>query len=183
MQEIIWETKPDFIIECGIAHGGSLIFFASMLELLGKGHVIGIDIEIRPHNLDGINNHPLSKRITLLEGSSVSTLILDKVKAIIGDSRNVFVSLDSNHTHEHVLKELYLYTPFISKGHYCVVSDTGIEDLPPEMIVDRPWKKGNSPKTAVMEFLKNNNRFIIDYFITTKLLLTSAPDGYLKCIY
>ncbi len=180
MQEIIWSVKPDFIIEAGIAHGGSLIFFASMLELIGKGKVIGIDIDIRQHNRVEIEQHPLYHRIVMIEGSSISQAVVEHVRFITAGAKSIFVSLDSNHTHEHVLKELELYTPFVSVGSYCVVSDTGIEDLPTGMVEERPWGKGNNPKTAVWEFLKTNDRFLIDKDIETKLLVTAAPDGYLR---
>lgn len=182
LQEIIWAYRPDFIIETGIAHGGSIVFYASMLEMTGKGKVIGIDIDIRKHNREEIEKHPLFKRIEMIEGSSISPETVKKVEEKIGGSKKVIVCLDSNHTHDHVLKELELYTPFISKGGYCVVFDTGVEDLPKEMIIDRPWGPGNNPKTAVWKFLEKNNRFEIDKRIETQLLLTAAPDGYLRCI-
>jgi len=180
MQEIIWSTKPNYIIETGIAHGGSLIFFASMLELLGKGKVIGIDVDIRKHNRKEIENHPLCQRVIMIEGSSISPDVARRVASIVNDAQSVFLSLDSNHTHEHVLEELNLYTPLLSLGNYCVVSDTGIEDFPGEMTTARPWGPGNNPKTAVWEFLKNNDRFAIDEDIEAKILITAAPDGYLK---
>ncbi len=180
MQEIIWAIKPDFIIETGIAHGGSLIFYASMLELIGKGTVIGIDIDIRAHNRAEIEKHPLYKRITMIEGSSISQDVIFQVQSSIASTATIMVCLDSNHTHDHVLRELELYAPLVSPGSYCVVFDTGIEDLPPHMIIDRPWGHGNNPKTAVWAFLKTNNEFIIDKNIEAKILLTSAPDGYLK---
>jgi cephalosporin hydroxylase len=182
LQEIIWSQKPDFVIETGIAHGGSIIFYASMLELVGKGKVIGIDIDIRKYNREAIEKHPLFKRVEMIEGSSIDPGIVEEVRQRIKGSRNVIVCLDSNHTHDHVLKELELYTPFIGKGGYCVVFDTGVEDLPREMIVNRPWGPGNSPKTAVWEFLKRNNRFEINKSIQSMLLITSAPDGYLRCV-
>lgn len=183
MQEIIWKIRPDFIIETGVARGGSLIFYASMLEMIGKGKVIGIDIDIREHNLAEIKDHPLFHRTTLIEGSSVSQDVIAQVKTITSGAESVLVSLDSNHTHEHVLKELELYTPFVSKGSYCVVFDTAVEDFSREFpILDRPWGPGNNPKTAVWEFLKTNDRFVIDKDIETRILLTAAPDGYLKRI-
>jgi cephalosporin hydroxylase len=182
MQEIIWATKPDFIIETGIAHGGSLIFYASMLELIGKGKVIGIDIDIRQHNRVEIEKHPLFHRITMIEGSSISPEVVNKVQTMTAGAKSIIVALDSNHTHDHVLKELEFYAPFVSVGSYCIVFDTGIEDLPKDMIIDRPWGPGNNPKTAVWEFLKTNDRFVIDKDIETKILLTSAPDGYLRRI-
>jgi cephalosporin hydroxylase len=182
MQEIIWSIKPDVIIETGIAHGGSLIFYASMLELTGKGTVIGIDIDIRAHNRIEIEKHPLFKRITMIEGSSISQEVFHQVKSLIKSNATVMVCLDSNHTHSHVLGELQLYAPLVSPGSYCVVFDTGIEDLPPHMIVDRPWGPGNNPKTAVWEYLKADDRFIIDKDIEAKILITAAPDGFLRRI-
>lgn len=182
LQEIIWSVKPDVIIETGIAHGGSLIFYASMMELTGKGTVIGIDIDIRAHNRIEIEKHPFYKRITMIEGSSISAEVFHQVQSLIPDQATVMVCLDSNHTHDHVLREMQLYAPLVSPGSYCIVFDTGIEDLPPHMIIDRPWGPGNNPKTAVWEFLKTNSHFIVDKDIEAKILLTSAPDGYLRRI-
>lgn len=182
MQEIVWDVAPDLIIETGIAHGGSLIFYASILELLGKGEVLGIDIEIRDHNRVEIEKHPMFKRITMIEGSSVSAEVLEKVQRFAEGKQRVLVCLDSNHTHDHVLKELEAYSPLVTRGSYLVVFDTIIDDLPDELWRDRPWGKGNNPKTAVWEFLERNNRFIIDKDIENKLLISVAPDGYLKCI-
>ena len=183
MQEIIWKVRPDLIIETGVAHGGSLIFYASMLDLLGgAGRVIGVDIDIRAHNRSEIENHIMSNRITLVEGSSVETQIIQKVRELAGNSKKVLVVLDSNHTHEHVLQELELYSPLVRQDSYLVVFDTLIEDIPDEFFDDRPWGKGNNPKTAVQEFLKTNDRFEIDSAISDKLLLTVAPDGYLRCV-
>jgi len=182
MQEIIWKLKPDLIIETGIAHGGSLIFYASMLELIGKGEVLGIDVEIRSHNRKAIEEHHMFKRITILEGDSTSKEILEKVEQKCKDKINILVCLDSNHTHDHVLKELELYSPFVSIGSYLVVFDTLIEEIPDELSRDRPWGIGNSPKTAVQEFLKNRDDFIIDNSIDIKLVITVSPDGYLKRI-
>ena len=183
MQEIIWRVKPELIIETGIAHGGSLIFYASMLELLGEdGQVLGIDIDIREHNRVEIEKHPMFKRIAMIQGSSVDESIAQQVYDFAKDKKRVLVALDSNHTHEHVLRELQLYSPLVTKCSYLVVFDTGIEDAPDNLFSDRPWGKGNNPKTAVWEFLKTNNRFEIDKEIENKLLITVAPDGYLKCI-
>jgi len=183
MQEIIWRVKPDLIIETGIAHGGSLIFYASMLELLGgTGQVLGIDIDIREHNRVEIEKHPMFKRITLIQGSSIDESIVKQVYDIAKGKKQVLVALDSSHTHNHVLKELQLYSPLVTKGSYLVVFDTSIEDMPGNFYPDRPWGKGNNPKTAVWEFLKTNDRFEIDKEIENKLLITSAPDGYLKCV-
>lgn len=180
MQEIIWTINPDLIIETGIAHGGSLIFYASMLELLGKnGLVIGIDIDIRKHNRLEIEKHPMFKRIKMIEGSSIDESIVEKLRKI-AEGKKVLVCLDSNHTHEHVLRELELYAPLVSVGSYCVVFDTIVEDMPTGSFPDRPWDKGNNPKTAVYEFLKKNDNFEIDKNIENKLLITVAPDGYLR---
>jgi len=183
MQEIIWQVKPDLIIETGIAHGGSLIFYASMLELLGNnGQVLGIDIDIREHNRVKIEKHPMYKRITMIEGSSIDENVVQNVRDFAKDKKRVLVALDSMHTHDHVLKELELYSPLVTKGSYIVVFDTIIEDMPNNFFPDRPWGKGNNPKTAVWEFMKNNDRFEIDKKIENKLLITVAPDGYLICI-
>jgi cephalosporin hydroxylase len=182
LQEIIWKLKPDIIIETGIARGGSLIFHASILELIGKGNIIGVDIEIRPHNRSAIEKHPLFKRIKLFEGSSTDQKIVNKIKNLVKNKKSVLVILDSNHTHEHVLKELELYSPFVKKNSYLIVFDTILEYLPKKAHANRPWGKGNNPKTAVFEFLKKNKRFKIDYDIPKKLSITSSPDGFLKCM-
>lgn len=179
MQEIIWDVKPDIIIETGIAHGGSLIYYASLLELIGHGEVLGIDIEIRSHNRAAIEAHPMFKRIRLLEGSSTAPDIVEQVKKAAKDKRALVV-LDSNHTHEHVLAELEVYAPLVSVDSYCVVMDTVVEDMPENFFPDRPWGKGNNPKTAVWEFLKTHPEFEIDKSIEHKLLITAAPNGYLR---
>jgi cephalosporin hydroxylase len=182
-QEIIWQLKPDAIIETGIAHGGSLIFYASMLELIGgDGHVLGIDIDIRAHNRAEIERHPLFKRITMLQGSSIDDQIAQQVHAFARGKQRVMVVLDSNHTHDHVRKELELYAPLVTKGSYLIVFDTVVEDMPDHFFPDRQWGRGNNPKTAVRDFLATNNRFEVDREIENKLLLTVAPGGYLKCI-
>ncbi|MCP3890808.1 MAG: cephalosporin hydroxylase [Desulfobulbaceae bacterium] len=183
MQEIIWQVKPDLIIETGIAHGGSLIFSASMLELIGgDGRVLGIDIDIREHNRVEIEKHPMFKRITMIEGSSVDKKIAKKVHAFAKDKKQILVVLDSMHTYDHVLKELEFYSPLVTKGSYLVVFDTVIEEMPEDSFPDRPWGKGNNPKTAVWEFLKTTDRFEVDKSIEIKLQITVAPDGYLKCV-
>ncbi len=183
VQELIWSVQPDVIIETGVAHGGSLILSASILQLLGGDRVvIGIDVDIRRHNRERLEQHPLASRLRLVEGSSTSNEVLANVRELVGDRRKVLVFLDSNHTHDHVLKELELYSRFVRKGSYLVVFDTVIEDMPADAFPDRPWSKGNNPKTAVREFLKTNRRFEIDREIDAKLLITVAPDGYLKCV-
>ena len=183
MQEIIWNVKPEIIIETGIAHGGSLIFYASMLELLGgDGKVLGIDVDIREHNRVEIEKHPMFKRITMLQGSSIDKEVAARVRTVAKGKEKVLVVLDSNHMHDHVLNELRLYSPLVTKGSYLVVFDTVIEDMPKGSFPDRPWDKGNNPKTAVWEFLKTTDRFVVDKEVQDKLLITVAPDGYLKCI-
>ena len=197
MQELIWQIKPDLIIETGIAHGGSLILSASMLALLdmteaietgvtsfnpqqSKRKVLGIDIDIRAHNREAIEVHPMASRIQMIQGSSISPEIIGQVKDIAKNYKRILVCLDSNHTHDHVLAELEAYAPLTSVDSYCVVFDTIVEDMPDEMFPDRPWGKGNNPKTAVWEYLKTHSEFEIDKQIENKLLITVAPDGFLK---
>lgn len=183
MQEIIWSVRPDFILETGIAHGGSLVLYASMLELIGDdGVVVGVDIEIRPHNRLAIEQHPMSKRIQMIEGSSVDGTVAARVAEMARGRKRVLVTLDSNHTHEHVLQELRLYSPLVRSGSYLVVFDTSVDDMPAGSFPDRPWGAGNNPKTAVRHFLRENDRFAIDREIEQKLLITVAPEGYLRCI-
>jgi cephalosporin hydroxylase len=183
IQEIIWKIKPDLIIETGIAHGGSLLLSASILELIGKGHVLGIDIDIRKHNKIKIEKHPLFKRITMIQGSSIDKKIINQVKKFAAEKKKIMVILDSNHTHKHVLSELKAYSTLVTKGSYLVVFDTVIENLDEKIIKkNRPWGIGNNPKTAVYEFLRKNDRFKIDKKLEDKLLITVAPSGYLKCI-
>ena len=164
MQEIIWDVRPDLIIETGIAHGGSLIFSAAMLELVSvctgiEGEVLGIDIDVRPHNRKAIEEHPLSKRITMIEGSSIDPEIFRQVNEKSKDKKRILICLDSNHTHEHVLAELELYAPLTTVGSYCVVFDTVVEDMPKELSGDRPWGPGNNTKTAVHQYLKKHPEF------------------------
>ena len=198
MQELIWTIKPDLIIETGIAHGGSLIFSASMLALLdicdaietgkildpknSQRKVLGVDIDIRSHNRTAIEEHPMSTRVQMIQGSSIDPDIIDQIRTIAKNYSKVLVCLDSNHTHEHVLAELEAYAPLTSVGSYCVVFDSIVEDLPKEMFPDRPWGPGNNPKTAVWEYIKAHQEFEIDKSIQNKLLISVAPDGYLKRI-
>ena len=199
MQELIWQIKPDLIIETGIAHGGSLILNASMLALLdmvdaieagasinpreSKRKVLGIDIDIRTHNRAAIEAHAMASRIQMIQGSSIAPEIIEQVKSITSMHSCVLVFLDSNHTHAHVLAELEAYAPMTSIGSYCVVFDTVIEDMPFNMFPDRPWGPGNNPKTAVWKYLESDPRFEIDKTIQNRLLITVAPDGYLKRTY
>lgn len=188
MQELIWSIQPDLIIETGIAHGGSLIFSASMLELNAAcggpqdADVLGVDIDIRAHNREAIEAHPMFKRISMIQGSSIAPEIIEQVQVKAAGKQRVLVCLDSNHTHDHVLAELRAYAPLTSVGSYCVVFDTVIEDMPAEMFLDRPWGPANNPKTAVWEYLKIHPEFEIDKQMDHKLLISVAPDGYLKRI-
>lgn len=186
MQELIWAIKPDLIIETGIAHGGSLIFSASMLELNAicggpsDATVIGIDIDIRSHNREAIEAHPISRRIVMIEGSSTDSAVVDQVQRMAQGKASILVCLDSNHTHDHVLAELEAYAPLTTVGSYCVVFDTVIEDMPAEMFDDRPWQPGDNPKTAVHAYVSGHPEFEIDREIDGKLLISVAPDGYLR---
>ncbi len=182
MQEIIWQVQPDLIIETGIAHGGSIIYYASIMELIGKGEVLGIDIDIRAHNRKEIEAHPMYKRIKMIQGSSVDGETVKKVAEIAKDKKVVMVCLDSNHTHEHVLQEMEFYAPFVSKNSYLVVFDTIVEELPDDYLPGRAWKIGDNPKTAVYSFLQSHPEFEIDREIDNKLLISVAPEGYLKRI-
>ncbi len=194
-QELVWQVRPDVIVETGVAHGGSAILSASLLAMLDycdaveKGttldprasqrKVVAVDIDIRAHNRERIEAHPLAHLIELVQGSSIDDEVLAQVRKV-AEGRRTLVCLDSNHTHEHVLRELELYAPLVSSGSYCVVFDTLVEDLPESASDNRPWGPGNSPKTAVWEYLKQHPEFTIDHDIESKLLVTVAPDGYLK---
>jgi cephalosporin hydroxylase len=196
IQEIIWQVKPDLIIETGIAHGGSLILSASMLAMIdmceaiesgvmmnpknSKRKVLGLDIDIRQHNREAIEAHPMASRIQMIQGSSIDQSVINKVKEIARNYQRILVFLDSNHTHDHVLAELHAYAPLTSIDSYCVVFDTIIEDMPTEMFPNRPWGPGDNPKTAVWEYLKTHPEFEIDKNIDNKLLISVAPQGYLK---
>jgi cephalosporin hydroxylase len=183
IQEVIWKTKPDIIIETGVARGGSLMLSASILQLInGNGKVIGIDIDLREHNKKAILSHPLSHRIQLIEGSSTDSSTIDAVKKLIEPDQKVMIILDSNHTHEHVFNELNLYQDLVSAGCYLIVMDTVIDEMPDNYFPQKPWGKANNPKTAVHEFLKTSKRFAIDKEIQNKLVISVAPDGYLKCL-
>lgn len=184
IQEVIWRVRPHVIVETGIAHGGSLVFTASMLELTaGPGRVVGVDIDIRAHNRDAIEQHPMARRIEMIEGSSIDPVVVAEVARHVGDADGpVLVILDSMHTHEHVLSELEAYAPMVTEGSYLIVLDTVIEDMADDAFPDRPWSRGDNPKTAVQEFLRGSGRFEIDHELSDKLVLTVAPDGYLKCI-
>lgn len=195
MQELIWRVRPDLIVETGIAHGGSLVFSASMLALLDMAdaiesgamldaaksnrRVVGIDIDIRQHNRAAIEAGPMASRIYMIQGSSIAPEVVAQVHEIAAGYQRVLVCLDSNHTHAHVLAELQAYAPLTTVGSYCVVFDTIVEDVPADLFPDRPWAPGDNPKTAVQEYLKSHTEFEVDKRIQHKLLITVAPDGYL----
>lgn len=199
IQEIVWQVRPDIIVETGIAHGGSLILSASLLAMLDlcdatisgklldpakpKRKVVGVDIDIRAHNRAAIEAHPMANRIMMIQGSSIDPAIVDQVKAEVAGAKTVMVCLDSNHTHEHVLSELQHYAPMVSVGSYCVVFDTVIEKLPKEMFPDRPWGPGDNPMTAVDAYLTEQPGFEIDEMMDAKLQISVAPRGYLKRTY
>lgn len=183
MQELIWKVKPDLVIETGIAHGGSLILSASILEMLGgKGKVLGIDIDIREHAKKEIKKHRMFRRIKMIGGSSTEPKVINWVEKIVKGKKSVLIFLDSNHTHAHVFRELELYSPFVTKGSYVVVFDTLIEYTPKGSNKNRPWDRGNNPMTAVRAFLKTHKNFVVDKEIENKLLITSAPSGFLRRI-
>lgn len=190
MQEVFFKTKPDLVVETGIAHGGSLIFSASMMALMdicdgvsemeSARHVIGVDIDIKPHNRRAIEEHPLFSRITLLEGSSVDQSLFSELSDIAKNYKRIMVILDSNHTHDHVLEELRMYSELVSVGNYCIVMDTVIETSPIAALADRPWTVGNNPMTAVKQFLAEGSNFAVDKEIEYKLSVTVAPNGWLR---
>ena len=196
IQELVWSTRPDLIIETGIAHGGSLVLSASLLALLDycdaaetgalldpkapKRKVLGIDIDIRSHNRAAIETHPLASHIEMIQGSSIAPEVIDRVRSIAANYKRVLVCLDSNHTHDHVLAELEAYAPLITVGSYCVVFDTIVEDMPIGSFPDRPWDKGDNPKTAVAAYLKSHQEFEVDSSIDHKLMISVAPGGYLR---
>jgi cephalosporin hydroxylase len=181
-QEVIWKSKPDVIIETGIAWGGSVALYASLLQLIGKGKVVAVDLNLMDHVSEQIMSYPFSDRIHLYKGSSTDPQIVSKVRAHIEPGQSVMVLLDSNHTHQHVLEELRAYAPLVTKGQYVVVSDTVVEDIPAQKHRTRPWGPGNNPKTALSAYLEETKRFEIDQEINRKLLLTYTPDGYARCV-
>jgi cephalosporin hydroxylase len=186
MQELIWLLQPELIVETGIAHGGSLIFSASMLELNAAcggpadARVVGVDIDIRAHNRKAIEAHPMFRRITMFEGSSVAPDVVAQVAAMAAGRKSVLVCLDSNHTHDHVLAELEAYAPMTTVGSYCVVFDTIVENLPASLSGDRPWGPGDNPMTAARRYLADHPEFEIDHRVDAKILIGVAPHGYLR---
>lgn len=183
LQELIWRGRPDLIIETGVARGGSTVFYASMLELMGgPGRVMGIDVDIRPHNRSALEEHPLFHRIELVEGSSVDPEVTGRATEAAHAAERVMVVLDSNHTHEHVLEELRHYGPLVTRDCYLVVFDTIIEELPEESLRDQPWGRGDNAATAVRQYLSEQHRFEVDSSIDDRLLISHAPGGYLTCV-
>jgi len=183
LQEIIWDVKPDAIVETGVAHGGGTLFLASMLELLGgDGFVVAVEVDLRAENRAVLEAHPLARRIRLIDGSSVDESTAAKVFAATRDRKRLMVALDANHTHDHVLRELELYSPLVRQGSYIVVFDTIVGYMPSDAFADRPWGPDDNPLTAVREFLARNPRFEVDEQLENTLLITVAPGGYLRCI-
>jgi cephalosporin hydroxylase len=180
LQEVIWETRPQLVIETGIARGGSLVLSASILELIGEGEVLGIDIDIRPHNRRTIEAHPLARRIRMIEGSSLDAAVVAEARRAASEIERVMVILDSSHTHDHVLAELRAYAPLVTVGQFLVVADTFVEDIPPQEHRPRPWGPGDNPATALRAWLSESESFEPDDFINAKLLLTASPGGYLR---
>jgi cephalosporin hydroxylase len=182
IQEIIFKTKPKYIIEIGVAWGGGLLFYSTLMEALGGQKVIGIDVYIPNDLKERLFSHgKISDRLFLINQSSTDPQTIDQINSIVGHSRDVLVILDSFHTHDHVLKELQMYSPLVGKGQYLICGDTIVEDIPTQKHRVRPWGPGNNPKTALRQFLKENNRFEIDRRFDKKLLFTTNPEGYLKC--
>lgn len=182
VQEIIWKNKPDLIIETGVAWGGSIVFYASILELIGKGKVIAIDLNLHDHITREVMNCSFSSRVHLYQGSSTDKCNFEKIKSHITHDQSVMVLLDSDHSEKHVLDELRLYAPLVTKEQYLIVSDTIIEDLPAPKHRQRSWGKGNNPKTALEIYLKESDRFVVDEHINSKLITTFTPGGYLRCV-
>lgn len=182
MQEIIWETKPQVIIETGFARGGSAVFYSSLLTLIGDGRVVSVDIDFRRHNREAVVNHIMGERITFVEGSSTAPETLERVRELLPENSRIMVVLDSNHSHRHVLEELRLYAPFVSVGQYLVVSDTGIDHMPLQLHRPREWGPGNSPMSALDEYRRETDRFEDDELMNNKLLITSSRGGYLRCV-
>lgn len=180
IQEVIWANRPQIVIETGIARGGSVILSSSLLELIGDGEVVAVDVDIRPHNREAIERHPLAHRVLMIEGSSTDRAIVHRVQERASTADRVMVVLDSNHTHAHVLAELEAYAPMVTPGQYLVVADTIVEHIPVQEHRPRPWGPGNNPHTALVEFARTHPEFEPDEHLNAKLLMTSSPGGYLR---
>ncbi len=178
MQEVIWKVRPDVIVECGVAHGGALVLYASVLELLGKGHVVGVDVEIRKYNRLAIESHPLSHRITLIEGDSVAEETLNEVRTHIRPGDTVLVALDSLHTRAHVQAELERYAPLVTPDSYVVVFDGVMRAVADAPNAGRGWE-GDNPLEAVQKFLLENEEFEVDP-LYGRLGVTYCPGGFLR---
>ena len=184
-QEVIWQVKPDVIIETGVARGGSVLFMASLLEMMGNGTVIGVDIDIRAHNRAAIEDHPMSGRVQLVEGPSTHPDTLARVRALIPEGARVMVVLDSDHSRAHVLDECRAYGELVTEGSYLVVADTLLGHMTPEEAPQdrsKHWSVGDEPLAAVHDYLAETDRFEPDAAINGKLVLSSSPGGYLKCV-
>lgn len=182
-QEVIWATRPDVIIETGVARGGSVLFMASLLEMIGNGKVIGVDIDIRAHNRDSIERHPMSKRVVMIEGGSVDADTLARVRAEIPVGARVMVVLDSDHSRSHVLAECRAYGPLVSPGCYMVVADTLVGHVTEENAPrkrSKVWFKGDEPLSALQDYMAETDRFEVDEVLNGKLVLSSSPGGYLR---
>lgn len=192
VQEVIWNVRPDLIIETGIARGGSLALSASLLCLLdivdgidpriSPRRVLGVDIDIRAGTREALDKHPLRFKMELIEGSSVDSTVVQRVSDFSQGFERVLVALDSDHTHSHVLAELEAYSGMVSVGSYCIVFDTVIENLPLGYFSSRHWDVGNNPMTAVRRWIVSHPEFVVDGSIDDKLLVSVAPGGYLKRI-
>lgn len=181
-QEIIFRTRPDFLVEVGVAWAGSLLFYATIMESIGHGQIIGIDIFIPDDLKDRIFSHSISKRIKLIQSSSIEDDSFREISGMIGENKNTMVHLDSDHTEKHVLQELKLYSELVTKGNYLVCGDTIIDFLPEQTHRPREWGKINNPYTALKKFLSSNNRFVVDQSFDMKRLMSNQPGGYLRCI-
>jgi cephalosporin hydroxylase len=181
LQEVIWNYKPTLVVETGVAHGGSLTFYASILELIGGvGEVVGVEIEFREHNRKATFAHPLAKRVSVIDGSSIDPDVIRRVQSIAEHHQRVMVILDSLHTHEHVLEELRQYSRFVRIGGPLIVFGTSVGRLNPDLDLNRSWNVEQNPASALREFMLENHKFEIDHEVNDKLLLTDAPDGYLR---
>ena len=182
LQEVLWRTQPDLIIETGVAHGGSLVMYAGLQQMMGiqGAKVLGVEIDLRAHNRALINEHPMAKHIQIIDGSSVAQATLEQVRAVAAQHQRVMVVLDSLHTHDHVLAELEAYAPLVTAGNYLVVQDTHVEELPDHLWLNRPWKRGNNPMTASLEFLSKHPEFENDVALEAKLQITCARNGWLR---
>ncbi len=181
-QELIWKNRPTVIIETGVAWGGSIVLYASLMQLYGEGRVVGIDLNLHDHVSDQIMSYPFSDRISLIKGSSTDESIVESIRSSITPEDRVMVILDSNHSHQHVLDELRIYAPMVTQGQHMIVSDTIVETIPSHDERPREWGKGNNPATAVWAYLEESDRFEVDEMVDKRLLMGFTPGGYLRCV-